>query len=114
MPVVEYKTHVVSNRGAMAAPLWVEDGGYHRSPIDHTMVGWVLSDSDREYYVPDTVIELTKSSFIDRQMAIHAIRPFDKEPDSNGLNIEDPGTMDSSEVVTFMGTWYDNFVSGKS
>ena len=47
MPVVEYKMHVVTNKGGATAPLWVDDGGYHTSPIDKTKIGWVLPEADR-------------------------------------------------------------------
>lgn len=116
MPVVEYKLHIVTNKGGMAAPLWVAEGGYHQSPIDNTMVGWALHDSDREYYIPDTVVELSKTDFINRQLSIHSIRPFDKEGgvDSEGIDFVDPEQMDSAEVITTAGKWYDDFISRKS
>ena len=112
MPVVEYKMHVVTNKGGATAPLWVEDGGYHTSPIDKTKVGWVLPEADREYYVPDTVIELSKSEFVTRQLAIHAVQPFmnNSEEPSEG----DPTEMTNDEVTTEMGSWYDSFVSSHS
>ena len=112
MPVVEYKMHVINNKGGATAPLWVDDGGYHTSPIDKTKVGWVLADSDREYYVPDTVTELSKSDFVTRQLAIHAVEPFQNQPqDSDGLDAGDPVDMTDAEVTTEMGSWYDTFVS---
>ena len=112
MPVVEYKMHVVTSRGGMTAPLWVDDGGYHTSPIDNTKVGWVLSDSDREYYVPDTVTELSKQDFIDRQLRIHAIQPIMDTRDSDGQQVS--YALDSAGVTSEMGTWYDTFVSDHS
>ena len=114
MPVVEYKLHIVTNKGGLAAPLWIKEGGYHQSPIDNTMVGWI--DSDREYYVPDTVIELSKTNFINRQLAIHSKMPFQKEDmeDSARLNGEDPEMIYSAEVIKNAGSWYDYFINGKS
>ena len=112
MPVVEYKMHAVTNKGGMSAPLWVSDGGYHVSPIDHTKVGWVKPESSREYYVPDTVIELSKTDFINRQLNIHAKHPIGGTRDSDGeiVNID----YDSDQVTSMMGTWYDDFVSKQS
>ena len=112
MPVVEYKMHVVTNKGGTTAPLWVDDGGYHASPIDKTKVGWVLPEADREYYVPDTVIELSKSEFVTRQLAIHAVQPFMNN--SEGPSEDDPTEMTNDEVTTEMGSWYDSFVSSHS
>tara|TARA_B100000900_G_C20026540_1_gene492103 strand:+ start:59 stop:397 length:339 start_codon:yes stop_codon:yes gene_type:complete len=112
MPVIEYKMHVVTNKGGMAAPLWVEDGGYWPSPIDNTKVGWAKPDSSREYYMPDTVTELTKSTLLTRQLAIHAVEPFTKDDIREGEdNVE---LMDSAEVTTMTNSWYDSFVASKS
>ena len=113
MPVVEYKMHVVTNKGGATAPLWVDDGGYHSSPIDKTKVGWVLPEANREYYVPDTVIELSKSQFVARQLAIHAVQPFLTITDENGDPVEEH-EMTDAEVTTEMETWYDSFVSSHS
>ena len=113
MPVVEYKMHVVTNKGGATAPLWVDDGGYHTSPIDKTKVGWVLPEANREYYVPDTVVELSKSEFVTRQLAIHAVQPFLTITDENGDPVEEH-EMTDAEVTTEMETWYDSFVSSHS
>ena len=112
MPVVEYKMHAVTNKGGTRAPLWVTDGGYHTSPIDHTKVGWVEPEADREYYVPNTVNELSKTDFINRQLEIHAINPMvdTRESDGEFIDIE----LDSAQVTTISGNWYDSFVSDHS
>lgn len=115
MPVVEYKMHVINNKGGATAPLWVDDGGYHTSPIDKTKIGWVLPEANREYYVPDTVTELSKSEFVTRQLAIHADTPFQSQPvDSNGEEAGDPVNMTDAEVTSDMEAWYDQFVSDHS
>lgn len=110
MPVVEYMLHKVARRGAQA-PHWVEDGGHHHSPIDGTKVGWVVPASEREYYVPDTVVELSKQDFIDRQLAIHAEHPSMKIPNEEGA---DPVEMTTEEVAAQAGEWYDYFVAENS
>ena len=112
MPVVEYKMHIVTNKGGATAPLWVEDGGYHSSPIDQTKVGWVLAEANREYYVPDTVTELSKTDLINRQLAIHAVQPIGGMRESDGEEVM--YTLDSAGVTSEIGTWYDNFVASKS
>lgn len=112
MPIVEYKMHVVTNKGGATAPLWVEDGGYHTSPIDKTKVGWVLPENEREYYVPDTVTELSKQDFINRQLTIHASYPMSATRDSDGVEVE--YNLDSAGVTTEMGNWYDIMVEEKT
>lgn len=113
MPVVEYKMHVVTNKGGATAPLWVNDGGYHTSPIDKTKIGWVLPEADREYYVPDTITELSKTDFVNRMMNIHSVETLSGDSrDSDGLPIS--YELDSAGVISEMGTWYDTFVASKS
>ena len=115
MPVVEYKMEIVNNKGGAGAPLWVNDGGYHHSPIDRTLVGWVEPESARDYYVPDTVTELSKADLVARQLTIHASHPFMTEEmlDSNGEEI-DPVTMTDAQVTADVEAWYDQFVSDHS
>ena len=112
MPVVEYMLHKVGKR-ALQAPHWVEDGGYWQSPFDNTMIGWV--DSDRDYWVPDTVVTLTREEFITRAMAIHAqypmVHPETERPDEP--DYEAP-TMSDDSATAWAGHWYDTFVAGKS
>lgn len=105
MAVVEYKMHKVSKRG-QAAPLWIEDGGYWQNPADHTLVGWVPDAADREYYVPDTVVELSRADFITRLMGMHAANPF---TEMHGAPGEEPAVMTDAEVETMAGNWYDSF-----
>ena len=115
MPVVEYKMHAVNAKGSASAPLWVDDGGYYSSPIDKTKIGWVLPEADREYYVPDTVTELSKSQFVTRQLAIHAVQPFMNDgPMEDGEEDDDPTEMTNDEVTAAMESWYDSFVSSHS
>lgn len=113
MPVVEYKMHAVNAKGSASAPLWVDDGGYHTSPIDKTKIGWVLPEADREYYIPDTVTELSKSQFVTRQLTIHASVPFMTSDMEDGEPVE-PEKMTDAQVTTEMETWYDSFVSSHS
>ena len=104
MAVVEYKLHKVG-KNAMRAPDWVEDGGYWLNPADHTMVGWVANEADREYYVPDTVVELTRAEFIARLKTMHAANAFTNESEPGA----EPTAMTEAEVETMAGNWYDSF-----
>lgn len=102
MPVIEYKFERVEG-GGLRAPLFVEDGGYWQSPIDKTLVGWTPPESEREYYVPDSIVEFTKQQFIDRQLAIHKIYPFTNN------DTENPVPLTEEQVIEVMGNWYDDF-----
>jgi hypothetical protein len=62
MKLVEYKKHVVN--GILVKPYWIHDGEYLKE--NNTFLGYVLDEDDREYYVPDTIVELTYQDLFDR------------------------------------------------
>lgn len=106
MAVVEYKLHKIGK--GMKTPDWVEDGGYWVNPADHTMLGWVPAEADREYWVPDTVSVLTRAEVITRALTMHSASAFQKSTDDNDPEAEIVD-MTVAEVETLMGNWYDNF-----
>lgn len=104
MILVEYKLHK-AGKNALKAPDFIEDGGYWKSPIDNTMVGWVKPENEREYYIPDTLLVLTKDEFIVRQQLIHETVPVTMENPETGETI----TLTNMEVVEQASLWYDSF-----
>jgi hypothetical protein len=110
MAVIEYKMHRQGN--LLQVPDFVTDRGHMQSPINNSWIGWVPEDAD--WYVPDTLVRLTKEQFIARQVAIHAVRPFMKF-ESDGISLLPLGQasreMTNEEVLAEMSTWYDNFVA---
>lgn len=105
MPVVEYKLHKVG-RNSLRAPEFIDDGGYWANSADNTMVGWVLPEADREFYVPDTLTELSRADFITRLTTMHAANAFQNDPAEEG---GEPTDMTEAEVQTMAGDWYDSF-----
>jgi hypothetical protein len=105
MPVVEYKMHRVNGGTRRQVPDFIGDRGYHMSPIDGTLIGWV--DSSADYHVPDTLVSFTKEEFVQRQLTIHASHPF--------TSMNEPGeeatTLTDAEVRTQSEAWYDEFVT---
>ncbi|MAD67473.1 MAG: hypothetical protein CMK24_08345 [Porticoccaceae bacterium] len=99
--ILEYKMHMTA--GGMKAPEWIEDGGYW-SKSDHTMIGWSPDEADREYYIPDTVTELTAAQLETRVLALHTANAFQKDdPDS-----DDPSAtvdMTTDEVKAQVAAW---------
>jgi hypothetical protein len=93
MKIVEYKLH--PSPAGMKCPDFIDDGGYWGNPADHTMIG--LIPSDVEYYVPDSIIELTAVELETRQLAIHAIYPM--------YNMEEERNMTTTEVKTSISGW---------
>lgn len=105
MAVIEYMLHRINGSDRKEIPGWVGDRGHWMSPIDSSFIGWV--DDNRDYYVPDTVVTLTKQDLITRQLAIHAIQPFTKER-TDFQN--PPEQMTEQEVSDMISVWYDDFI----
>lgn len=99
--IVEYK--LVREQDQTRAPSWVLDGGYFQNPEDYTMIGTTQNDDVREFYVPDTVVVLSRQQLIDRMLAIHAVNPMRK------LNPESPfpEEMTTAEVESLVNAWCD-------
>lgn len=97
--ILEYKMHMTA--GGMKAPEWVEDGGYWRKS-DSTMIGWSPDEADREYYIPDTVTELTATQLETRVLAIHADTPMTKPGDDPSKEEEE---MTTDEVKKMVSDW---------
>lgn len=106
MPIVEFKKHPVSGgmRGSKI-PDFIRGSADYHNPSDDTYVGWVADN--RDFYLPDSIVVLDKSSFTSRMLAIHAIQPltiFD------GPNTP-PTTMNESQVIAFAEETYDRIVA---
>ena len=110
MAVIEYM--LIKDAHRRQVPDFVGDRGHWMSPIDNSFVGWV--DDVRDYYVPDTIVTLTKEAFVTRQLAIHAHSPMTK-PAVEGAG---PGgeriNLTNEEVTAQAQAWYDDFVTKNS
>lgn len=82
----------------LIVPEWVEDGGYFYDTATHTMLGWSPNLANREYYIPDSVVVLTKQDAIDRVLAMHHI--------NNMLDV-DNNPMSDADVTALVSNWYD-------
>ena len=106
MAVIEYMLHRINGSSRAEIPGWVGDRGHWFNSADNTYIGWV--DDVRDYYVPDTVVSLSKADFVTRQLAIHATSPFmtmQEDPSA------EPVAMTDAEVTTMTEAWYDDFVA---
>jgi hypothetical protein len=115
MAVIEYMLYKDAHRRQV--PDFVGDRGHWMSPIDNTFIGWI--DDVRDYYVPDTIVTLTKEQFVQRQLRIHAQSPFRKSIDGDSgfggaPGIGDMIDMTEQEVIAQAETWYDDFVTKNS
>lgn len=110
MAVIEYMLYKDAHKRQV--PDFVGDRGHWMSPIDNSFIGWV--DDVRDYYVPDTIVTLTKTEFVARQLAIHAQVPFTKAVgDAIGPGGEREN-MTTEEVTAQAEAWYDDFVTKNS
>ena len=96
--ILEYKMHMTA--GGMRNPEWVEDGGYYPKS-DNTKIGWSPDEADREYYIPDTVTELTAAQLETRVLALHSANAFMKPAEPG----EDAEEMTTDEVKAEVAAW---------
>ena len=96
--IIEYKMHMTA--GGMRTPEWVEDGGYFPDSTENTMVGWSPDEADREYYIPDTVTELTATELETKVLAQHTANKYQKTNDDGTTS-----DMTNAEVKTMVSDW---------
>jgi|TARA_R100000329_G_scaffold109102_2_gene89591 hypothetical protein len=96
--IIEYKMHMTA--GGMRTPEWVEDGGYFLDTAENTMVGWSPDEADREYYIPDTVTELTATELETKVLAQHTANKYQKTNDDGTTS-----DMTNAEVKTMVSDW---------
>jgi len=112
MPVIEYK--LIKTKEGNEVPSYVKNGGNYRNSSDFSMLGW-LDPEPRKYWVPDTILELDRDGVIQRGIDMHSVNPFAHPSDDTAIDSEGSITyMDSAEVTTMFGDWYDTFVSDNS
>jgi len=122
MAVAEYMLENREGNSTRYVPGFISDRGYFYNPIDHTYLGWI--NDVRDFYVPDTIIFLTKQDVIDRALRIHAVEPYktqDAVPNPQGIPMYDENgnpiplrEYTEEEVVSLMSGWYDGFVEKNS
>jgi hypothetical protein len=87
---------LVREAGKKVAPSWVEDGGYFLDPDNFTMVGWVSDLGVRDWYVPDTVVELTPTALQARVADIHS---------RHNMTDEEGNAMTTAQVEAIVDAW---------
>jgi hypothetical protein len=64
MAIVEYKLNI-NNDGVEHHPAYIKDHAYYDATTK-TFLGYVLPESERNYWVPDTLVEVTLEQAITR------------------------------------------------
>ena len=111
MPIVEYKLELTSE--GKKKPEWVVVGGKFKSPLNHSMIGYVAPKERRDYYVPP-VEELSRDDFIERQLQIHEKFPevmLYEAKDDEGNTIMQQKKATKAAVKKGAGQQYDNFLA---
>lgn len=102
MKFYEYKRHLIN--GQLRDPEFVVNGGHWFNPVDFTYVA--VSPDVAEYYIPDTLVELTRDQLNDRVLLIHSQTPFKKFDGLRGSGgIETDSVMSDAEVIDYVSTW---------
>ena len=102
---IEYKLHR-NDKGNLTTPSWMSDGGYYPA-ADKSMVGFVPVESEREWFVPDSVLKLTEAQFITRGMTLHAASPFQKM----GADAASMSPMNNNEATTMLRNFYKSKIA---
>ena len=101
---IEYKMHL-NPEGRLMVPPWITDPGYYKS--DNTFIGFTPVESEREFYLPDTVTIMSETDVVNRCLAIHAVTPFTHyaEPPNSATE------MTNEEVTTMITNWYQSKIA---
>lgn len=94
--ILEYM--LVKEGRDIKAPSWVEDGGYFIDLDNKTLIGWTPNLEDRDYYVPDSVVVLSRATLFIRQKNIMQRYPVTKE---------DGTTLSDQEIENIINNWCD-------
>lgn len=110
MAVVEYMLHKYDGDHRYHIPGFIHDRGHWYNPSDSTWIGWTKTKPD--FYVPDTLLQLTKEDFVQRCIRIHAVEPIMVQaPNSQPGSIEMVPLASEAEVRAHAENWYDAFVT---
>lgn len=103
--IVEYMLEQVGRSDARRTPPFIREGGQYFNPSNFTYLGWVPNLAAREFYIPDTLTTITRTSIVTRNLEIHANYPMQKaDPDNEGMMIN----MTEAEVTADARSWWDS------
>lgn len=99
--VFEYMMH--RTREGIQTPEWVEDGGYFQHPTSNTYC--MIVDSNRSYYIPDSLVEITKEDLVDRITEINAIVPIRIRTEDGKVDLED------NDIESYVDDWWNENIN---
>jgi hypothetical protein len=99
MKIVEYRRHKIDGR--VVDPQFISNGSQFLDPDTQSWIGTVPDVTD--YYVPDTLTELTEEQLIAKVLDIHNRYPFLKRIPVDGSG--DYVDMTNQEVTQMVTDW---------
>ena len=101
---LKYKLHRTSIGNT--TPPWVEDPGHFPDPDDNTYIGYTPDEGDRDYWVPDTVINYTQTELVTHVLDLHSRYPIlQVSAETSSDPSETPSAMTNDEVRAFVNAW---------
>lgn len=104
MPFYTYKKHL--KNGELVQPDFTTDTqrGFFYDASDKTYVCFIPDESEREYYVPDSLEQINRVELINRVKRISAITPFSKIHGQEGhMTVDEAAEWIDSFYTDFMG-----------
>jgi len=98
MKIVEYKKHLIN--GCLVDPEFIIDGGAFNDMANNTWIGKILDESDRKYYIPDTLTELTRDQLIQRVLSLN-IKKLSNSNDPHSTIVD----LEELEVIELVDKW---------
>jgi hypothetical protein len=89
MKIVEYKKHLHGTQ--LVNPDWIIAGNQFFDNSNNTFVGTVLEESERLYYIPDGLVELTMENVKDRAIRLGLNKKLSNpnDPHSNSVQVSE-------------------------
>jgi hypothetical protein len=96
--VFEYMMHRTKN--GIQTPEWVVDGDWFYHPENKTYL--MIVDEDRNYYIPDSLTELSKDDVISRIIEINSITPIRIRTEEGKVDLQD------SDIESYVDDWWSS------
>lgn len=104
MKIVEYKKHLVD--GYLVDPEFIFFGNVFNDNVNNTWIGKVLDEAERKYYIPDTLVELTREELIQRALSLNLKKlTSENDPHSETINLNE------QEIAQLVDTWINTYAT---
>jgi hypothetical protein len=98
MKIVEYKKHLHGTQ--IVNPDWIITGNQFFDNSNNTFVGTVLEESERLYYIPEGLVELTMENVKDRAIRLGLNKKLSNPNDPHSSSVQ----VSEDELVKMIST----------